>query len=162
MMSHDDTTRTEHRTPVIQLWGRIVVPLQGDITDEAAAALVEDVLALLRDTSAAGLVVDVTGVWTVDSHLCHVIVNLAAAARLMGTATVLCGMSAAVAITLQTMGIDFRLLRTALTLEDALEHLGVEARLHDVEFSAIEPPSLEQGEMNDGYAPVPPARVASP
>lgn len=160
-MSYEDTTRIEHRTPVIQLWGRIVVPLQGDITDGAAAALVDDVLRTLQSSSAAGLVVDVTGMWTVDSHLCHVIVNLAATARLMGTPTVLCGMSAAVAITLQTMGIEFELLRTALTLEDALEHLGVEARLHEVDSTAFEPPSHEQGETSHGYSPLSPPRVTN-
>ena len=123
----------EHRIPVIQLWQRIVVPLQGDVTDETAAVLVDDVLRTIRDTSAAGLVIDVTGMWTMDSHLCHVIANLAAAAKLMGTPTVICGMSAPIAMTLQTMGADFRLAQTALTLEDALVRLGVTATVTDIE-----------------------------
>jgi rsbT antagonist protein RsbS len=123
----------ENRIPVIQLWQRIVVPLQGDVTDETAAVLVDDVLRTIRDTSAAGLVIDVTGMWTMDSHLCHVIANLAAAARLMGTPTVICGMSAPIAMTLQTMGADFRLAQTALTLEDALERLGVSAVVSELE-----------------------------
>jgi rsbT antagonist protein RsbS len=123
----------ENRIPVIQLWQRIVVPLQGDVTDETAAFLVDDVLRTIRDTSAAGLVIDVTGMWTMDSHLCHVIANLAAAARLMGTPTVICGMSAPIAMTLQTMGADFRLAQTALTLEDALERLGVNAVVSELE-----------------------------
>jgi rsbT antagonist protein RsbS len=123
----------ENRIPVIQLWQRIVVPLQGDVTDETAAVLVDDVLRTIRDTSAAGLVIDVTGMWTMDSHLCHVIANLAAAAKLMGTPTVICGMSAPIAMTLQTMGADFRLAHTALTLEDALEHLGVTATVTEID-----------------------------
>jgi rsbT antagonist protein RsbS len=123
----------EARIPVIQLWQRIVVPLQGDITDETAALLVDDVLRTIRDTSAAGLVIDVTGMWTMDSHLCHVIANLAAAAKLMGTPTVICGMSAPIAMTLQTMGADFRLAQTALTLEDALERLGVTATVIEID-----------------------------
>lgn len=126
-------TSYENRIPVIQLWQRIVVPLQGDVTDETAAVLVDDVLRTIRDTSAAGLVIDVTGMWTMDSHLCHVIANLAAAARLMGTPTVICGMSAPIAMTLQTMGADFRLAQTALTLEDALERLGVGAVITEIE-----------------------------
>jgi rsbT antagonist protein RsbS len=71
--------------------------------------------------------------WTMDSHLCHVIANLAAAARLMGTPTVICGMSAPIAMTLQTMGADFRLAQTALTLEDALVRLGVTATVTEIE-----------------------------
>ena len=123
----------DNRIPVIQLWQRIVVPLQGDVTDETAAVLVDDVLRTIRDTYAAGLVIDVTGMWTMDSHLCHVIANLAAAAKLMGTPTVICGMSAPIAMTLQTMGADFRLAQTALTLEDALERLGVTATITEID-----------------------------
>ncbi len=123
----------EHRIPVIQLWQRIVVPLQGDIADETAAILVDDVLRTIRDTAAAGLIIDVTGMWTMDSHLCHLVASLAAAARLMGTPTVICGMSAPIAMTLQTMGADFRAAQTALVLEDALERLGVTVALTDVD-----------------------------
>ena len=133
MTRHDFLSASEHRVPVIQLWDRIVVPLQGDITDDVAAVLVDDVLRTIRDASAAGLVIDVTGMWAIDSHLCHVIANLAAAARLMGTPTILCGMSSAIAITLQTMGIDFRRVRTALTLEDALERLGITAGVRELD-----------------------------
>ena len=121
----------ELRIPVICLWRRLVVPLQGDITDEMAGVLADDVLRAIRDTAAGGLVVDLTGMWTMDSHLCHVVAGLAAAARLMGTPTVICGMSAGVAITLQTMGADFPRTLTALTLEDALGRLGVAAVIDD-------------------------------
>lgn len=119
------------RIPVICLWRRLVVPLQGDVTDEMAAVLAEDVLNAIRDTSASGLVIDLTGMWTMDSHLCHVMAGLAAAARLMGTPTVLCGMSAPIAVTLETMGAAFPQAQTALTLEDALERLGVAAMIDD-------------------------------
>jgi rsbT antagonist protein RsbS len=157
-IDEDDRTRIEYRTPVIQLWGRLVLPLQGDITDDAAAALVDDVLRTIRDTAAVGLVIDVTGLWTIDSHLCHVIAGLAATARLMGTPTVLCGMSGSIAITLQTMGIDFRLLRTALTLEDALERLGVEPSLHDVDLEPLDPPSHDPGDTPYGHSSPPTPR----
>jgi rsbT antagonist protein RsbS len=147
----------ENRIPVIQLWQRIVVPLQGDVTDETAAFLVDDVLQTIRDTSAAGLVIDVTGMWTMDSHLCHVIANLAAAARLMGTPTVICGMSAPIAMTLQTMGADFRLAQTALTLEDALERLGVNAIVNELEpdddDDDISPEALPMAPVFSGGTP---------
>ncbi len=135
----------ENRIPVIQLWQRIVVPLQGDVTDETAAVLVDDVLRTIRDSAAAGLVIDVTGMWTMDSHLCHVIANLAAAAKLMGTPTVICGMSAPIAMTLQTMGADFRLAQTALTLEDALERLGVTATVTEIDPDDPEPDADARG-----------------
>jgi rsbT antagonist protein RsbS len=141
----------EARIPVIRLWQRVVVPLQGDITDDTAARLAEDVLREIRDASAEGLVLDVTGVWTMDSHLCHVLANLAACARLMGTPTVICGMSATIAMTLQTMGADFRTAETAITLEEALERLGVTAQVRPVEeaFADKQADEAEQALADD-------------
>jgi rsbT antagonist protein RsbS len=117
--------RSHERVPIIQLFDQLVVPLQGDITDDLADALTQDVLERIRRSDAAGLVIDLTGVWMLDSHLCHVLSNLATAAGLMGASTVLCGMNPDTALTLQTMGIDMRLTRTALRLENALAMQGV-------------------------------------
>lgn len=114
-----------NRVPIIRLWDQILVPLQGEITDALAERLREDVLETIHASGADGLVIDVTGIWTIDSHLCHVISRLAAAARLMGTRSVICGMSADIAMTLQTMGVDLSDVTTSLTVEAAFASLGV-------------------------------------
>ncbi len=114
-----------NRLPIIKLWDQILVPLQGEITDEMADRLRSNVLEKIHATGADGLVIDVTGVWTIDSHLCSVISRLAASAQLMGTRSIICGMSADIAMTLQTMGIDLSGIRTALTVEEAFAILGV-------------------------------------
>jgi rsbT antagonist protein RsbS len=114
-----------NRLPIIKLWNQILVPLQGEITDEMADRLRSNVLEKIHATGADGLVIDVTGVWTIDSHLCAVISRLAASAQLMGTRSIICGMSADIAMTLQTMGIDLSGIRTALTVEEAFAILGV-------------------------------------
>jgi rsbT antagonist protein RsbS len=113
------------RLPIIKLWDQILVPLQGEITDAIAERLREDVLRTIHDSGAAGLVLDITGVWMMDSHLCSVLSRLASAARLMGASTILTGMSPDTAITLQTMGVELEGVRTALTVEDAFEFLGI-------------------------------------
>jgi rsbT antagonist protein RsbS len=113
------------RLPVISVWNHILVPLQGEISDAIAERLVDQVLDTIRDTGAEGLIIDLTGIWMVDSHLCAVLSRLAAAARLMGAHSIMCGMNAQVAITLQTMGIDMEAVRTALTLEEAFKSLGI-------------------------------------
>lgn len=113
------------RLPVINVWNHILVPLQGEISDAIAERLVDQVLDTIRDTGAEGLIIDLTGIWMVDSHLCAVLSRLAAAARLMGAHSIMCGMNAQVAITLQTMGIDMEVVRTALTLEEAFKSLGI-------------------------------------
>lgn len=127
-MSHPDSphpSRDLSRIPIIPLWGQLIVPLQGDITDAQAAQLCSDVLRDIQRTGAKGMVVDISGLWLVDSHLCAVLARLAASARLMGTRTVLCGMGADVALTLQSMGIQLDNVETALGLEEGLSLLGV-------------------------------------
>lgn len=113
------------RLPVISVWNHILVPLQGEISDAIAERLVDQVLDTIRDSGAEGLIIDLTGIWMVDSHLCAVLSRLAASARLMGAHSIMCGMNAQVAITLQTMGIDMGVVRTALTLEEAFKSLGI-------------------------------------
>lgn len=113
------------RLPVIKLWKQVVVPLQGDISDELADRLREQVLETLRDSDAEGLIIDVTGVWMVDSHLCSVLSNMAGSARLMGSQCVICGMSAEIALTLQAMDIDLSAVHTTLNLEEAFAHFGI-------------------------------------
>lgn len=123
---------TDHlRIPIMELCEQLVVPLQGDVTDEIAARLLSDVLDRIRSCGARGLVLDLTGVWLLDSHLCSVLSRLAAAARLMGTRSVICGMNPDTALTLQTMGIGVGFAATALRLEDALEVLGVHVTMSD-------------------------------
>jgi rsbT antagonist protein RsbS len=119
------------RLPIIKLWDRIVVPIQGEITDELAGHLSQEILREIHVSGAHGLVLDLTGVWIMDSHLCSVLSNLASAARLMGTPTIISGLSPEIAMTLQTMGVALESVRTALSLEQALAMLGLD--VHRVE-----------------------------
>jgi rsbT antagonist protein RsbS len=111
--------------PIIQLWGNLVVPLQGDISDSQAEWLRTELLQRIRTTDVTGLAVDLSGVSVIDSHLCGLLANLAAAAELMGVTAVLCGLSPEVVMTLQAMAIDLEDLEPTLSLEEALERLGV-------------------------------------
>ena len=121
------------RLPIIYLWDRVVVPIQGEVTDDLADKLSDDVLAAIHRSRARGLVIDLTGVWIVYSHLCSLLSHIASAALLMGAQTVLSGLSPEIAMTLQTMGVEFTNVRTALTLEHALTILGLEVRDLDSE-----------------------------
>ncbi len=118
---NDESTRI----PIIRLWQLLLVPLQGHVSDDMADALSRDVLEAVHRTEVSGLVIDVTGLWLMDSHLCSLISKVALAAKLMGTQTVICGMSPEIAITLQAMGLEIGAVETALTLEEALSGMGV-------------------------------------
>lgn len=115
-----------HRVPIIKIWDILLVPLQGEITDDMAARLRGDVLDRIHSDGATGLVIDVTALWMMDSHLCSVISRLAAASSLMGARTFLCGMNPDIALTIHAMGLDLVSVQATLSLEEALELLGVQ------------------------------------
>lgn len=114
-----------NRIPIIRLWNLLLVPVQGELTDSQAEQLREEVLGEIHAAGSEGLVLDVTGLWLMDSHLCAVLTRLAQSASLMGTKTVVCGMSADIVLTIQGMGLELRGVRTMLTLEEALLDFGV-------------------------------------
>lgn len=116
-----------NRIPIIKLWGQLLVPLQGELSDSEAATLTQEVLQTIRSSEARGLVIDISGVWMMDSHLCAVLSRLAKSARLMGVKAVLSGMSPSIAMTLQTMGISLVDVETTGSLEEALELIGITA-----------------------------------
>ena len=119
------------RIPIITLWDLLLVPLQGDMTDEMASRLVSEVLDKIHKSGSSGLVIDITGLWVVDSHLCAVLSQLASAASLMGARTVISSMKPEIAMTLETMGIKLENVTTTLDLESALESLGVQRWSYD-------------------------------
>jgi len=129
----------ESRLPIIWLWDCMLVPLQGELSDAQAERLTQDVLEGIRARGCEGLIIEVSGLWLVDSHLCAVLADVARAARLMGTRTMLSGLRPEVALTLLAMDISFTGFETALNLEQALEALGIRRaeapslvpRLHD-------------------------------
>lgn len=111
--------------PVLKIWDQLLVALQGDVSDNQAEELSHSVLTRIRDVDVSGLILDVTGVLTLDSHLCAVLANLAAAARLMGVRSVLCGLTPELVMTLQAMDIELDEIDTRGTIEEALEAAGI-------------------------------------
>ena len=111
--------------PIIGFWDLLLVPLQGDMTDDMASQLVAGVLDRVHKDGRSGLIIDITGLWLVDSHLCSVLSQLAAAASLMGARTIISGMKPEIAMALETMGIRLANVTTTLDLETALSRLGV-------------------------------------
>ena len=116
--------------PIIKFWDLLLVPLQGDLTDDMAVRLVSDVLDRIYKDGSHGLIIDITGLWLVDSHLCALLSKLASAASLMGASTIISGMKPEIAMTLETMGIRLANVKTTLDLETALDAHGVQ-RTHE-------------------------------
>jgi rsbT antagonist protein RsbS len=113
----------EARIPVIGLYGNLIVPIQGAISDDVMGGLQQDVTRRIEEGGVRGLVVDVSGVEVLDSYLTRNLRDLALTARLMGVVAVVSGLRPAVAITLVEMGLEIPGVHTALNLERALETL---------------------------------------
>jgi rsbT antagonist protein RsbS len=125
------------RIPIIRFWELLLVPLQGNVTDDMATQLVTEVLDHIHKDGGSALIIDITGLWLVDSHLCAVLSELASAAWLMGTRTIISGMKPEIAMALETMGIGFASVKTTLDLETALHMVGVSRPQRDQESSEL-------------------------
>ena len=110
--------------PFIKLWGNLLVPLQGEVTDSLAERISSEVLDRVHQSEVDNVIIDISGLWLLDSHICSMLATLAASAELMGTRTFICGMSAEIAQTLQTMDIGLDHMQSARSVEQALEQLG--------------------------------------
>lgn len=122
------------RVPIIKVWNLLLIPLQGEMTDELANELTNEVLDRIHQLGCLGLVIDITGLWIVDSHLCAVLSQLSSAAALMGARTFISGMKPDIALALETMGVQLKGVSTTLDLEDALELLGIRGPTSDSSF----------------------------
>lgn len=114
-----------NQIPIIKLWHLLLVPLQGEMTDDVASRLMTEVLERIYRDGSSGLVIDITGLWIIDSHLCSVLSQISDAASLMGARTVICGMKPEIALTLETMGVHLANIQSSLDLEGALSLLGI-------------------------------------
>jgi rsbT co-antagonist protein RsbR len=86
----------------------------------------------VREKRARVVVMDVTGVPNVDCQVANHLIRSVAAARLMGAQVIVTGLSAEVAQSLVTLGVDLSMLNTVGDLQGGLEEaeriLGYETR----------------------------------
>src|SRR5688500_9561271 len=101
----------------------LLVTVQVDMHDRLALALQDDLMEQIRRHSARGVLLDISALDVVDSFIGRTIGNIAGMARVLGAATVVTGMRPAVAITLVELGLSWRGVRTALTVERGMELL---------------------------------------
>jgi len=112
----------ELSTPVLQIRDRLLLlPIVGVIDSQRARLITEGVLRAIRDSRARVVVVDVTGVATIDSRVANHLLQTVAAARLMGATVIVTGLSAEVAQSLVGLGIDLTTLNTVGDLQGGIE-----------------------------------------
>ncbi|MCK6592298.1 MAG: STAS domain-containing protein, partial [Polyangiaceae bacterium] len=109
-------------TPILPLYqGILVLPLIGSVDTARAEQLLERMLAGIAAHRAAAVIIDVTGVPSIDSDVATHLVRAAQAARLLGAQSIIAGIGADVARTMAALGVDFTGVTTSRNLEAALQ-----------------------------------------
>ncbi|HEV3156010.1 MAG TPA: STAS domain-containing protein, partial [Candidatus Baltobacteraceae bacterium] len=112
----------ELSTPVLQVRDHLLIlPVIGAIDGQRAKQLTDTLLRSIRANRAKIVVIDITGVGAVDSKVANHLILTVSAARLMGTKVIVTGLSADVAQSLVTLGVDLSALNTVGDLQGGLE-----------------------------------------
>ena len=126
----------ELSTPVLQVReGLLILPIIGLIDAQRARQLTEQLLQAIRMNRGKVVVLDITGVPTVDTLVANHLVQTVEASRLMGATAIVSGLSAEVAQILVTLGLDLSKITTVGDLQGGIERaeqmLGYRVTLDD-------------------------------
>ncbi|MES2634363.1 MAG: STAS domain-containing protein [Pseudomonadota bacterium] len=112
-----------YRIPILQMGEFLLVTIQVDMQDQTALALQDDLAGKISNTSAKGVLIDISALEIVDSFVGRMLASISGIARIMDASTVVVGMQPAVAITLVELGLSLEGVRTALNVERGMELL---------------------------------------
>ncbi len=112
----------ELSTPVLQVRERLLIlPIIGVIDSQRAKQLTEQLLRGIRNNRAKVVVVDITGVPTIDSTVANHLVQTVEASRLMGASVIITGLSSEIAQTLVTIGVNLSKMNAVGDLQGGIE-----------------------------------------
>src|SRR6267142_2424193 len=135
----------ELSTPVLQVRERLLIlPIIGVIDAQRARQVTEQLLRAIRANRAKVVVIDITGVPTIDSTVANHLVQTVDASGLMGASVIITGLSSDIALTLVTIGLDLSKMNAVGDLQGGIEEA---ERLLGYEVTRT-------GELN-GYTPLP-------
>jgi rsbT co-antagonist protein RsbR len=112
----------ELSTPALQVRDRLLIlPIIGVLDGDRARQLTEGLLTSIRQSRAKVVILDVTGVPTVDSNVANHLILTVEASRLMGATVIVTGLSADVAQALVTIGVDLTKFNAVGDLQGGIE-----------------------------------------
>jgi rsbT co-antagonist protein RsbR len=112
----------ELSTPVLQVRDRLLIlPIIGGLDAQRARQLTEQLLGAIQTSRAKVVVIDITGVATIDVGVANHLVQTVEAARLMGASAIITGLSSKIAQTLVDLGVDLGMMNTVGDLQGGLE-----------------------------------------
>jgi len=133
VIGQQQATIRELSTPVLQVRERLLaLPIIGELDSQRAAQLTDQLLNAVRSNRARVVVIDITGVPSIDKNVANHLVQTVRACRLMGAAVLVTGLSSDIARTLVTLGVDLSMMDTVGDLQGGIEEaehlLGYEVR----------------------------------
>ena len=99
----------------------LILPIIGILDTQRARQLTEQLLGAIQANRAKVVVIDITGVATIDVTVANHLVQTVEAARLMGASAIITGLSSQIAQTLVDLGVDLSMMRTVGDLQGGLE-----------------------------------------
>ncbi|MBC5772829.1 STAS domain-containing protein [Pontibacter sp. KCTC 32443] len=111
------------RIPILKMGPFLLVTIQVDLYDRLALSLENDLITMVSNTGARGVLIDISAVNIVDSFMGRILGNIASMSRIMDAETVVVGMQPAVAITLVELGLTLQGVHTALNVEKGMDLL---------------------------------------
>jgi len=109
-------------TPIIQVWKEVVVlPVIGVVDVRRGEELTATLVRHVAGEEVRCVIVDLTGVDSVDTHTADLFIKMAGAVRLLGARCYLVGIKPALAQTLTHMGVELEGLKTLRNLRQGLE-----------------------------------------
>lgn len=111
------------RIPILKMGGFLLVSIQVDMHDRLALQLQDDLTTRIAESTARGVLIDISALEMVDSFIGRMLANIAGMSRVLDAETVVVGMRPAVAITLVELGMSLTGVRTALNVEKGMELL---------------------------------------
>ncbi len=115
-------TIQELSAPVLDIYnGVLLLPIIGVVDGARAAQLVSVLLNRVEHTRASIVILDVTGVASMDTDVTNILISMAQAVKLLGARVILCGISPEVAQVIVSLGIDLSTFTTCSDLRAALK-----------------------------------------
>ena len=112
----------ELSTPIIKLWeGILVLPLIGTLDSKRAQEVMEKLLYAIVAHGSKVIILDITGVSTVDTLVANYILKTAAAVNLLGARLIITGISPEIAQTMVHLGVDLGNIVTRAVMADGVE-----------------------------------------
>jgi len=109
------------KTSLLKLGNVLILSIEGEINDLSVVSMQEMLLREVMNTSARGVVLNISRLEIMDSYMARVLSDTARMIRFMGGSTILVGINPMIALTMVDMGLDIKEVKTALNLEAALE-----------------------------------------